>query len=112
MFVFKEKLQEIDFGYGIKLTDLSCGESMNALHWQTPAGTVSPTHDHPEEQFGYILKGAIEVTIGDEKHILKPGDCYFIPGGVPHQFRLIEDSIAIDVFSPKRAAPEPMKGEG
>ena len=67
MFVFQEKLEEIAFGYGIRLTDLKGAGRMNALHWQTPAGTVSPVHDHPEEQFGYILKGVFEVTIGEEK---------------------------------------------
>jgi quercetin dioxygenase-like cupin family protein len=109
MFVIHEKLKEIAFGFGIRLIDLGGGNSMNALHWQTPKGTVSPVHDHPEEQFGYILKGMIEVTIGAEKAILSAGDSYMIPGGVPHQFRLIEDSVAIDVFSPKRPVPEPMQ---
>lgn len=107
MFVLHEKLTEIAFGAGIRLTDLGAGNRMNVLHWQTRQGTISPVHDHVEEQFGYLLKGAIEVTIGAEKAILKAGDAYFIPGGVPHQFRLIEDSIAIDVFSPQRPVPEP-----
>lgn len=109
MFVFQDKLKEIAFGYGIRLTDLQGGGNLNALHWQTPAGTVSPVHDHPEEQFGYILKGSFEVTIGNRKELLKAGDSYFIPGGVAHQFRMIEDSVAIDVFSPKRPVPEPMQ---
>ena len=108
MFVFNDKLKETAFGFGIRLTDLQGAANMNALHWQTPAGTISPVHDHPEEQFGYILKGSFEVTIGDRKELLKAGDCYFIPGGVPHQFHMIEDSVAIDVFSPKRPVPEPM----
>lgn len=109
MFIFQDKLKEIAFGFGIRLTDLGGGDSMNALHWQTPKGTVSPMHDHIEEQFGYILKGSIEVTIGEKMALLNTGDSYFIPGGVPHQFKLIEDSVAIDVFSPKRPVPEPMK---
>lgn len=109
MFVFNDKLTEIAFGYGIRLTDLQGAANMNALRWQTPAGTVSLVHDHPEEQFGYILKGSFEVTIGDETRLLAAGDCYFIPGGVAHQFQMIEDSVAIDVFSPPRPVPEPME---
>lgn len=108
MFVFHEKLAEIAFGYGIRLTDLQGSGAMNALHWQTPAGTISPVHDHPEEQFGYILKGSFEVTIGNETQLLRADDCYFIPANVPHRFRMMEDSIAIDVFSPRRPVPEPM----
>lgn len=112
MLVFQKNLEKIAFGFGIRLTDLGGGINMNALHWQTPKGTTSPVHDHPEEQFGYILKGSFEVTIGDKKELLKAGDCYFIPGGMPHQFHMIEDSVAIDVFSPKRPLPDSVKGEG
>ena len=108
MFVRHDQLTEIPFGFGIRLTDLKGGGRMNALHWQTPAGTVSPTHDHPEEQFGYILSGAFEVTIGDETRLLRAGDCYFIPANIPHRFHMIEDSVAIDVFTPPRPVPEPM----
>lgn len=109
MFVFRETNKEIDFGQGIRLTDLGGAENMNALFWRTPAGTVSPVHDHPEEQFGYLLKGVFEVTIGEDKKILKPGDAYHIPGGVPHRFRVMEDTEAIDVFSPKRPVPDPIR---
>ncbi|HAE41234.1 MAG TPA: cupin domain-containing protein [Candidatus Riflebacteria bacterium] len=109
MFVFRDKIKEIDFGHGIKLTDLGGNGNMNVLHWNTPAGTVSPAHEHPEEQFGYLLKGSFEVTIGDEKAVLKAGDSYFIPGGVSHQFKLLEDCLAIDIFSPRRPVPEPAK---
>ena len=107
MFVFRENTIEIDFGGGIHLTDLGGLDAMNALFWRTPAGTVSPMHDHPEEQFGYLLKGVFEVTIGEKTAVLKPGDAYHIPGGVPHQFHAIEDTEAIDIFSPKRPVPEP-----
>ncbi len=111
MFVFQERLAEIAFGYGIRLTDLGGGDRLNALHWQSPAGTLSPPHAHPEEQFGYLLSGSVEVTIGEEKELLQAGDCYFIPGGTPHQFRMLEDSVVIDIFSPRRPVPEPLKEE-
>lgn len=107
MFVFKDKLREIAFGHGISLTVLGGEGRLNALYWRTPAGTVAPSHRHPEEQFGYLLAGSFEVTIGAQSRLLGPGDCYFIPAGVPHRFRMIQDSVAIDVFSPRRPAPEP-----
>jgi quercetin dioxygenase-like cupin family protein len=107
VFVFHDKLSETDFGHGIRLTDLGGSNSLNAFLWHTPAGTNAPAHDHPEEQFGYILKGSFEVAIGDEKQVLTAGDSYFIPGGVPHAFRMIEDSVAIDIFSPRRPVPTP-----
>jgi quercetin dioxygenase-like cupin family protein len=107
VYCIKDKLKQIDFGHNIKLTVLGEGTKMNALHWRTPKGTISPTHDHPEEQFGYIIEGGFEITIGEEKAVLGPDDCYFIPSNVPHQFRMLEDTIAIDVFSPRRPVPKP-----
>ncbi len=33
---------------------------------------------------------------------LTPGDSWLIPGDVPHKVTALEDSVAIDIFSPKR----------
>jgi quercetin dioxygenase-like cupin family protein len=107
MFVFKDKVEEVEFGKGIKMRVLGTGTRMNAMHWSTIAGIESPEHQHPEEQFGYILKGEFEITAGEEKVVLGAGDSYFIPANIPHKFRIIGDSEAIDIFSPQREIPKP-----
>ncbi len=106
MFVFKDKVEEVKFGEGIKMKVLGAGEKLNVLHWSTVAGIESPAHQHPEEQFGYILKGGFEITIGEETVVLSAGDSYCIPANVPHKFRVIEDTEAIDIFSPLREVPK------
>ena len=63
---------------------------------------VVPVHSHPHEQIGYVSQGAIEFTIGDRVVILRAGDAYLIPGNVPHGCHALEDSLAIDIFSPVR----------
>lgn len=63
---------------------------------------VVPVHSHPHEQIGYVSRGAIEFTIGDRVVILRAGDAYLIPGNVPHGCHALEDSLAIDIFSPVR----------
>jgi quercetin dioxygenase-like cupin family protein len=40
------------------------------------------------------------MTIGDETKNLGPGDAYFIPPDVPHEFVAIGQTEAIDIFSP------------
>ncbi len=107
MFVFKDKIKAVEFAKGIRMKALGAGEKMNVLHWNTVAGIESPEHKHPEEQFGYILKGGFEITIGEEKVVLGAGDSYFIPANVPHKFRIIKDTEAIDIFSPLREIPKP-----
>lgn len=47
-------------------------------------GAVVPTHDHPHEQTGTVLRGRMELTIGSEKRVVSQGEFYVIPGGVKH----------------------------
>lgn len=102
MFCFREKLKEKDLGEGITLVELGNGESLTVLHWDMADKSTVPVHQHPEEQFGYVIKGGFEMVIGDETAILKEGDSYFILPNVPHKFIAIGDTEAIDVFSPVR----------
>jgi len=57
-------------------------------------------HQHPQEQFGYVIKGGFEMTVGDKTAVLKAGDAYFIPPNVSHEFIAVGETEAIDVFSP------------
>ena len=64
---------------------------------------VVPTHSHPHEQTGTIMSGELEMTIGGETHLLKPGDTYIIPGHVEHSARAGDaPARVLDVFSPVR----------
>lgn len=63
---------------------------------------IVPLHAHPHEQIGYVARGAIEFTIGEEKVVVRAGDGYVIPGNVPHSCLALEDSLALDIFSPVR----------
>lgn len=60
------------------------GEQMQLITVTIDAGAHVPTHQHPEEQSGTVLSGKVTFTIGDETRTLQPGDCYIIPGNVPH----------------------------
>jgi quercetin dioxygenase-like cupin family protein len=68
-----------------------------------PKGTVVPTHHHVHEQCGYLVSGKLEFTIDGQKQVIEPGGGWFVPGDVDHSVVTLEDSIAIDVFSPVRA---------
>ncbi|MGN0847549.1 MAG: cupin domain-containing protein [Kiritimatiellia bacterium] len=65
-------------------------------------GDFASEHAHPHEQCGYVVSGKYELTIGDEKWILGPGDSYAIPGNALHSFRVLEAGEVIDVFTPQR----------
>ena len=66
-------------------------------------GAILPRHSHPHEQTGYLVTGKMELTIGAETSLLEPGDSWCIPGDMEHNATVLEDSVAIEVFSPVRA---------
>ena len=66
-------------------------------------GAVVPVHSHENEQAGYIVRGNLILTIGDETRTLGPGDCYVAPANVPHGATTDERGCEVlDVFSPPR----------
>lgn len=56
-----------------------------------------PTHSHGA-QWGTVVAGEIEFTIGDETRIYRAGDSYSIPAGVAHGARIKAGTRVIDVF--------------
>ena len=86
----------------IQLQTLAYGEKTLMAEFRLEAGANLPRHSHPHEQTGYLVSGMIELTIGDVTSAVNPGDSWSIPGGVEHNASAIEDSVAIEVFSPVR----------
>ncbi len=52
-------------------------------------------------QWGVVIEGTIELTIGRETKIYKTGDAYFIPDGVVYSARWKPGLKTIDFFSDK-----------
>lgn len=66
-------------------------------------GAHIPKHNHPQQQTTYIQSGKVKIIIGDsEEHILTAGDVIVIPGNVYHEFFVLEKTVDLDIFSPKR----------
>ena len=87
---------------GVERRVLTSGDHMMVVQFTIQPGAEVPLHTHPHEQIGYVAKGAIEFTIGEEKVVIRAGDGYVIPGGVPHGCLALEDSLALDIFAPVR----------
>jgi quercetin dioxygenase-like cupin family protein len=88
---------------GITRKTLAHGERTLFTEFRMAKGTALPRHAHAEEQTGYLVAGHLELTIGEETFEALPGAAWCIPGGVEHSARILEDAVAIEVFSPVRA---------
>jgi quercetin dioxygenase-like cupin family protein len=85
---------------------LITGEQMMMAQVFLKKGCVVPRHHHVNEQFTYILSGALRFWIGeDESEIqdVRAGEVLFIPANVWHKAEALEDTLDLDVFSPPRA---------
>jgi quercetin dioxygenase-like cupin family protein len=65
---------------------------------------VGAVHSHTDhEQISYIVKGSFEVTVGEDKQVLKAGDNFYAAKNVNHGVVALEDdSVILDVFTPIR----------
>ena len=86
----------------IQKKTLVYGDRTLMAEFRLEHGADLPRHSHHHEQTGYLVSGEIELSIGDETHQVKPGDSWCIAGGVEHKATVLEDSVAIEVFSPVR----------
>ena len=77
------------------------GENMLLSMVEIDANSEVPAHTHPHEQAGVLVEGEMEMGIGGEVKVLKPGDLYVIPGNVEHYARCVKSS------STRRYRPHP-----
>jgi len=87
---------------GIKLKTLVYGENTLFSEFRMEANSILAQHSHHHEQTGYLVKGRIKLTIGHQTFEAGPGDSWCIPGNTEHRAEILEDSLAIEVFSPVR----------
>jgi quercetin dioxygenase-like cupin family protein len=87
---------------GICRKTLVWGNNALLTEFKLAGGKKLPLHKHDEEQVGYLVSGHIILQIDNEKYDILPGDSWAIPGGIEHSAEIIEDSVAIEVFSPVR----------
>lgn len=63
--------------------------NLQILHerYEPGADTGPMMLEHASHEGGVVISGALEVTVGDEVRVLKPGSAYLFDSRVPHRFR-------------------------
>jgi len=78
------------------------GRHMTVARIRLRKGAVVPLHSHPNEQISMLESGAALFTISGEERVVRAGEVVVIPPDAPHMVEALEDSLAVDVFSPPR----------
>lgn len=87
---------------GIRMKTLCYGERTLMTEFRLERDSTLPLHSHHYEQTGYLVKGHMRLTVDGRSHDVTPGDSWCIPPDAEHGAQIIEDSVAIEVFSPVR----------
>ncbi len=77
-------------------------ETMTVARIRLSKGAVVPLHHHVNEQISMVERGVMRFVISGEERILRTGETIAIPPNAPHLVEALEDSLAVDVFSPVR----------
>ncbi len=63
---------------------------------------VVPKHQHENEQVTLLEQGRLAFTIDGEQRTVVAGQVLRIPPNAIHEVEALEDSVALDLFSPPR----------
>lgn len=102
MFVKKNSYKWRSLIEGVEMRPLAFEQKTNLCEFKLEKGFNLPAHNHPYEQTGILLSGKLNFRISDQWHLAEPGDSWSIPENVEHEVEVIEDSVAIEIFSPVR----------
>jgi quercetin dioxygenase-like cupin family protein len=78
------------------------GEVMTVARMEMTTGCVVAPHSHHNEQISTVEKGLVKFTVDGKEVILKPGEVLHILPNLVHSAQALEDSVAVEFFSPRR----------
>ena len=102
LFQIETETQWEDLGNGIQRKIFGYDDQIMLVKAKFEAGAVGTLHEHHHVQVTYVESGVFEMTIGEEKKIIRKGDGYYVPPHAIHGCVCVEPGILIDVFSPFR----------
>jgi quercetin dioxygenase-like cupin family protein len=77
-------------------------DNMTVAEIHLQKGATVSRHSHINEQVTMMIKGRIKFMYPDHEETLGAGQVLHTPPNVPHSVEALEDSIALDFFSPRR----------
>jgi quercetin dioxygenase-like cupin family protein len=83
-----------EFRPGIR-SKLESGTNLTMAFMEIAPNKEGSPHDHPFDQCGIVIEGEIEMSVGEERKLLRPMETYFIPAGIKHTWKTFATSARI-----------------
>ena len=78
------------------------GENATISQLLLKKGAVVPRHSHINEQYSWIISGALRFVFDDREILVGTGEILLIPANVAHSAVALEDTVDVDIFAPRR----------
>ena len=84
---FSERLGGRDVAWEFECLDFTATERKLNAYWVKFAAATRPkSHEHPGAEFIHVLKGALNLRLGDEDHALEEGDSMYFDSSQAHTY--------------------------
>jgi quercetin dioxygenase-like cupin family protein len=87
---------------GIRIKTICYGKETLMTEFRLEKDSILTEHSHVHEQTGYLVSGKIKLYIDGVPRLINPGDSWNISSNVKHKAEILEDSLALEIFSPRR----------
>jgi quercetin dioxygenase-like cupin family protein len=78
------------------------GENATISQLMLKKGASVPRHSHVNEQYSWIISGALKFVFDDREILVGEGEVLVIPANVAHSAVALEDTLDVDIFAPRR----------
>ncbi|HUK24339.1 MAG TPA: cupin domain-containing protein [Terriglobales bacterium] len=87
--VSPEKRKVLEAGPGVRMELLAWGNAVMEPHLfcVAPGAGSGESYTHEGEEFLYVLRGELLISLEDEEYRLKPGDSFYFESATPHHWR-------------------------
>lgn len=102
LFQVENEMPWEDLGNGIQRQVYGYNDQIMLVKAKFEAGAIGTLHEHPHTQVTYVASGVFEMSIGEEKKIIRTGDGYYVPPNTIHGCVCLEPGVLVDAFTPHR----------
>jgi quercetin dioxygenase-like cupin family protein len=91
---------------------LRTGSELSAARFRLEPGATVPRHAHPNEEFGQVLSGSLELDVGGHVTVLRAGAGFLIPRDITHAARAGQEGcVLLECYAPPRDPFPPAGGQ-
>lgn len=79
---------------------LASGKRVSMRLWEEEPSEAKRPTTREYETVGFVIAGKAELDLEGQTVILEPGDCWVVPAGAEHEYRILERFTAVEATSP------------